>query len=115
MVAGDVGCGEGADAVWLAGQGWQVTAFDVAESALERGRAAAESVGIPFAALTTDRDVAARWFDLEGYRPRVAKALRHHRTQLTVHDDDRTITHSGGQADTIVTSTGLRGDVPHLP
>ncbi|MHA6508272.1 glycosyltransferase [Tessaracoccus sp. Y1736] len=78
-------------------------------------RAAADSVGIPFAALTTDREVAARWFDLEGYRPRVAKALRHHRTQLTVHDDDRTITHSGGQADTIVTSTGLRGDVPHLP
>lgn len=42
----DVGCGEGADAVWLAGQGWQVTAFDVAESALERGRAAAESAGV---------------------------------------------------------------------
>ncbi|MHA6513043.1 glycosyltransferase [Tessaracoccus sp. Z1128] len=78
-------------------------------------RAAAESVGIPFAALTTDREVAARWFDLEGYRPRVAKALRHHRTQLTVHGDDRSITHSGGQPDMIVTSTGLRGDVPHLP
>ena len=25
----DVGCGEGADAVWLARQGWQVTALDV--------------------------------------------------------------------------------------
>lgn len=78
-------------------------------------KAAAESVGIPFAALTTEREVAARWFDLEGYRPRVAKALRHHRTQLTVGDDDRSIVHSGGQPDTIVTSTGLRGDVPHLP
>lgn len=78
-------------------------------------RAAAEEVGIPFAALTTNRELAARWFDLEGYRPRVAKALRHHRTQLTVHEDDRSITHSGGQPDTIVTSTGLRGEVPHLP
>lgn len=79
------------------------------------GRAAAERLGLPFAALTTDRELASRWFDLEGYRPRVARALRHHRTQLTVHDDDRGITHSGGQPDTIVTSTGLRGDVPHLP
>ena len=78
-------------------------------------RAAAEELGLPFAALTTDREAASRWFDLEGYRPRVAKALRHHRTQLTVHDDDRSITHSGGQPDSIVTSTGLKGEVPHLP
>jgi SAM-dependent methyltransferase len=32
----DVGCGEGADAVWLAGQGWKVTALDVSQVALER-------------------------------------------------------------------------------
>ena len=32
----DVGCGEGADAVWLAVQGWQVTALDVSHVALER-------------------------------------------------------------------------------
>ncbi|QWT24133.1 class I SAM-dependent methyltransferase [Subtercola sp. PAMC28395] len=37
----DLGCGEGADAVWLATQGWQVTAVDVSSTALERGRAAA--------------------------------------------------------------------------
>ncbi|MBK8447289.1 MAG: methyltransferase domain-containing protein [Micropruina sp.] len=42
----DVGCGEGADAVWLAGRGWRVTAFDVADAALERGRAAAEAAGV---------------------------------------------------------------------
>src|SRR5690349_24226678 len=30
----DVGCGEGADAVWLAEQGWQVTALDVSAVAL---------------------------------------------------------------------------------
>ena len=41
----DVGCGEGADAIHLAEQGWQVTALDVAAPALERGRAAAEVSG----------------------------------------------------------------------
>ena len=42
----EVGCGEGADAVWLARQGWDVTAFDVAESALSRGRESAERAGV---------------------------------------------------------------------
>ncbi len=42
----DVGCGEGADAVWLAQQGWDVTALDVSEVALERGRRAAEAAGV---------------------------------------------------------------------
>jgi 2-polyprenyl-3-methyl-5-hydroxy-6-metoxy-1,4-benzoquinol methylase len=32
----DVGCGEGADAVWLAVQGWNVTALDVSTIALGR-------------------------------------------------------------------------------
>ncbi len=38
----DVGCGEGADAVWLASQGWAVTALDVSRVALDR---AAQSAG----------------------------------------------------------------------
>jgi SAM-dependent methyltransferase len=38
----DVGCGEGADAIWLAGRGWQVTAIDVSAIALQRAAAAAE-------------------------------------------------------------------------
>ena len=41
----DVGCGEGADAIWLAEQGWQVDAVDVAPTAVERGRAEAETRG----------------------------------------------------------------------
>jgi SAM-dependent methyltransferase len=32
----DVGCGEGADAIWLAAQGWRVTAVDVSAVALDR-------------------------------------------------------------------------------
>ncbi|MFG1998940.1 class I SAM-dependent methyltransferase [Spirillospora sp. NPDC048911] len=35
----DVGCGEGADAVWLAERGWKVTAVDFSKTALERGAA----------------------------------------------------------------------------
>jgi SAM-dependent methyltransferase len=41
----DVGCGEGADAIWLAERGWQVTAVDFARTALQRGRAQAETRG----------------------------------------------------------------------
>jgi SAM-dependent methyltransferase len=33
----DVGCGEGADAIWLARRGWEVVATDIASVALERG------------------------------------------------------------------------------
>jgi SAM-dependent methyltransferase len=44
-VALDVGCGEGADAIWLAEQGWQVTAVDVSSVALERGAVQALEVG----------------------------------------------------------------------
>jgi len=41
----DVGCGEGADAIWLAGRGWTVTAIDVSDVALGRARAAAQRAG----------------------------------------------------------------------
>lgn len=39
----DVGCGEGADAIWLASRGWRVTAIDISTVALDRAaqRAAA--------------------------------------------------------------------------
>ncbi|WDZ83112.1 FAD-dependent oxidoreductase [Micromonospora cathayae] len=42
----DVGCGEGADAVWLAGRGWQVTAVDLAPTAVQRARAHAAAAGV---------------------------------------------------------------------
>lgn len=35
----DLGCGEGADARWLAGRGWQVTAVDISQVALQRAMA----------------------------------------------------------------------------
>jgi len=41
----DVGCGEGADAIWLARNGWTVTAIDISDVAVSRAREAAERAG----------------------------------------------------------------------
>jgi SAM-dependent methyltransferase len=41
----DMGCGEGGDALWLAEQGWRVTAVDLSTTALARGAAEAGSRG----------------------------------------------------------------------
>jgi SAM-dependent methyltransferase len=35
----DLGCGEGADAMWLAEHGWHVTAVDISQTALDRAAA----------------------------------------------------------------------------
>lgn len=42
----DLGCGEGADAVWLAGRGWTVTATDISSVALERAAVHAKDAGV---------------------------------------------------------------------
>ncbi|MER7518286.1 class I SAM-dependent methyltransferase [Streptomyces sp. NPDC126499] len=42
----DVGCGEGADAIWLARAGWDVTALDVSGVALERAAGHAREAGV---------------------------------------------------------------------
>ena len=47
----DAGCGWGADALWLASRGWQVTAVDVSPAAIDQARQTAEA---------TDSDAAAR-------------------------------------------------------
>jgi SAM-dependent methyltransferase len=41
----DVGCGEGADAIWLASLGWHVTAIDVSTVALDRAAEQAAAAG----------------------------------------------------------------------
>lgn len=42
----DVGCGEGADAIWLAGQGWTVTALDASSVAMARAESHAADAGV---------------------------------------------------------------------
>ena len=41
----DAGCGHGADTLWLAAHGWQVTAVDFSAAALAHGRSMAEAAG----------------------------------------------------------------------
>jgi SAM-dependent methyltransferase len=53
----DLGCGEGADAVWLARWGWQVTATDISRVALERAAVHAAEAGV------ADR-IDWQWHDL---------------------------------------------------
>lgn len=57
----DFGCGEGGNAVWLAEHGWQVTAMDFAEAAIEKGRR-----------LATQRKVDVDFFvaDAATYQPK---------------------------------------------
>lgn len=42
----EAGCGEGAEAVWLAQAGWAVTAVDIADEVLARAAARAAAVGV---------------------------------------------------------------------
>jgi SAM-dependent methyltransferase len=53
----DVGAGEGADAVWLATQGWEVTALDVSEVALSRVAEHATTAGVGDRVGTLHHDV----------------------------------------------------------
>ena len=63
----DVGCGEGADAIWLAVRGWTVTAIDISEIALCRARVASDAAGASVAWICGDAlrtPLPARSFDL---------------------------------------------------
>ncbi len=42
----DIGCGEGADLIWLAEQGWQVTGIDPVATAVERARSLVDARGL---------------------------------------------------------------------
>jgi SAM-dependent methyltransferase len=56
----DLACGEGGDAVWLAGLGWQVTAVDFAPAALARGAEHADAAGVGDRIRWVEAD-AAHW------------------------------------------------------
>jgi len=64
----DLGCGEGADSVWLAERGWDVVAVDISETALGRAKEAAGTRGvtdrIEFVQLDLSEDFPSGIFDL---------------------------------------------------
>ncbi len=62
----DMACGEGRNAVWLAGLGWTMTAIDFADRAIEKGRALAREhdVEVDFRVADATAYEAAAPFDL---------------------------------------------------
>lgn len=64
----DVGAGEGADALWLAEQGWEVTANDISQLALDRAAAEAARRGLSLRCHRADANAPAAFepeaFDL---------------------------------------------------
>jgi len=64
----DLGCGEGGDTAWLATRGWQVTAVDIAPTALARTARHAAEAGVADRVTAEQHDLAATFpagaFDL---------------------------------------------------
>jgi hypothetical protein len=56
----DAGCGHGADTLWLAAHGWQVTAVDFSAAALAHGRSMVEAAGADVAERTTGSRAISR-------------------------------------------------------
>lgn len=92
----EIGCGEGRDAVFFAQNGFEVTAFDVAQSGLEKAERLARAHG-----------VSVRFFqaDLRHYRPReiydviYASGVMHHvlpAQRTEVFESYRAHTSAGG-------------------
>lgn len=50
----DIGCGAGGNAVWLAEHGWQVTATDWADAAIEKGKRLATKRGVQVEFVVTE-------------------------------------------------------------
>jgi SAM-dependent methyltransferase len=94
----DVGSGEGADAIWLAEQGWHVTGIDVSIVALERAAQRAADAGQDVADRITWQqadiltwDPAPRQFDLVSaqfmHLPRSARDVVYRRLAAAVCPD----------------------------
>lgn len=53
----DLGCGEGADAIWLAARGWRVTGTDISATAVSRAAEAARTAGLDDRVLFVAQDL----------------------------------------------------------
>jgi len=63
----DLGCGEGADSVWLAEQGWLVTGLDIAATAVARAITLAASREIPDGRITWIVEDLRAWQPSDAY------------------------------------------------
>ncbi len=61
----ELGCGEGADAIWLARQGWQVLATDIARSGLRKAAEHAAEAGVASSIEWAQYDLAEAFPDGE--------------------------------------------------
>lgn len=61
----DLGCGAGGDAIWLARQGWRVTAVDISATAVAQVRERARELGLGDRVTTEQHDLARSFPDGE--------------------------------------------------
>lgn len=119
----DVGSGEGADAIWLAARGWNVTGVDVSTVALERAAERAAAAGADIADRTTweQADILsweppARRFDLVSahfmHLPGPAREALHRRLAGAVRPGGRLLV-VGHHPSDLETSVG-RPNVPDM-
>ena len=129
----DLGCGEGRNAMWLAEQGWAVTAVDFAENALAKARQEAAAVLAPADAeriswvqgdvltyeMPTYDLVLSTYVHLPDYERRemlrnCVRALRPGGTLLVVGHDTTNLTEGvGGPQEAAILFTGadIEGDL----
>lgn len=115
----DVAAGEGRNAVWLAAEGWQVTAVDFSPVGVDKGRRIAEAAGVDVDWVVADAttwDPPARLFDLvlvaylqlpraaqQAVHERAARAVAPGGTVLVIgHDRDNLERGYGGPPDPAV-------------
>jgi thioredoxin reductase/SAM-dependent methyltransferase len=86
----DLGCGEGADTIWLATQGWEATGIDISPTAIARAADAARTAGVSARFVAAD---LATWTE-EGEFDLVTASFLHspvalNRTQALRHAAER--------------------------
>ncbi|MBP6880834.1 class I SAM-dependent methyltransferase [Candidatus Saccharibacteria bacterium] len=70
----DAGCGKGSDAIWLAKQGWQVTAVDISESVLKKAKNLAKAAGV---SVNFEKVDLTTWSPTKNYYDLVSSAYVH--------------------------------------
>jgi SAM-dependent methyltransferase len=90
----DLAAGEGRNAIWLARQGWQVTAVDFSQAGLDKGRLLAGDLGVDWvcADATTWRRAEDVLTDLGGETFEVQRAGRVARIVGDGHGEEPTAT-----------------------